>query len=62
MTFGGPGRASTLIGWDIYSTAFMHFNFGVATAEGIILALITIGLAILYYKKLYQRIEYVAGK
>jgi multiple sugar transport system permease protein len=40
MTGGGPGYASTTVGFRIYQEAFLYFNFGKASAIAIVLLFI----------------------
>jgi len=55
MTGGGPGFATTTIGYRIYREAFLFSSFGRAAANSVILMLIIVGITILQMKILRQR-------
>ncbi len=58
MTRGGPIHATQTIVYRIYETAFTFFQFGYASAMGVVL-LIMVGLvAILQFRFLGQEVEY----
>ena len=42
LTFGGPGTATTSIGFSIYKEAFIFNRYGYATAKSVLLFLVTI--------------------
>jgi raffinose/stachyose/melibiose transport system permease protein len=42
LTFGGPGTATTAVAYDIYKEAFNNNRYGYATAESVVLFLVTI--------------------
>ena len=50
MTGGGPGNATSLIGWFAYTETFSFLNFGHGAAISIILSLILIVLIMLYIR------------
>ncbi|GAF14533.1 N-acetyl-D-glucosamine ABC transport system, permease protein 1 [Bacillus sp. JCM 19046] len=52
MTGGGPGYATETVVHVIYKTAFRDFNFGLASAQSVILFLILMGFAIAQFKAL----------
>ena len=54
MTSGGPGDATTVIGWKLYEESFKFLKFGRGSAIGYIISLLTFGLAFLYYR-LFRR-------
>lgn len=54
MTKGGPANATQTIGIYAYQTAFQSFNFGSAAALGYLIALLIIGLAVVYMRILRQ--------
>jgi len=58
MTGGGPGYASTVIVHQIYENAFTYFDFGIATAQALILFVIIIGFAIAQFKFFNSDVEY----
>lgn len=55
LTGGGPGRATSVIAWQTYTSAFRFLNFGIANAYSYLIALITMSLSALYIRLLYQR-------
>lgn len=58
MTYGGPGNATWVLGWYTYSQAFNYFRYGVGSASGLILALLTAAITLVYLKFLYREVEY----
>ncbi|HZJ08546.1 MAG TPA: sugar ABC transporter permease [Trueperaceae bacterium] len=58
MTQGGPQFATTTVVYRIYQEAFQRFNLGVASAQAIVLFLITIVLAAVQFRFLGQNVEY----
>ncbi|WP_026691313.1 carbohydrate ABC transporter permease [Alteribacter aurantiacus] len=52
MTGGGPGYSTETLVHVIYKTAFRDFNFGLASAQSVILFLILMGFAIAQFKAL----------
>jgi multiple sugar transport system permease protein len=57
MTRGGPGAATELISIYIQRVGFRVFDMGVASAQALLLLLITIVLARLYIRFFYREIE-----
>ncbi len=58
MTQGGPQFATTTVVYRIYQEAFQRFNLGVASAQAIVLFLITLVLAAVQFRMLGQNVEY----
>lgn len=56
MTGGGPGVSSEILGLYIYRTAFSNFNFGGASALGLLL-LLAVMLCFLFYSRTQQKKE-----
>ncbi|MDQ0256645.1 multiple sugar transport system permease protein [Evansella vedderi] len=52
MTGGGPGYSTETLVHVIYKTAFRDFNFGLASAQSVILFFIIMGFAIVQFKSL----------
>lgn len=48
MTGGGPGVSTEILGLNIYRTAFQNYDFGAASAIGVVLLLIVL-VAFLFY-------------
>jgi ABC-type sugar transport system permease subunit len=55
MTGGGPGFATTTIGFRIYREAFLYLSFGKAAANAVALMLIIVGITLIQMKLLNQR-------
>jgi len=58
MTQGGPQFATTTVVYRIYQEAFQRFNLGLASAQAIVLFLITLVLAAVQFRLLGQNVEY----
>lgn len=58
MTQGGPQFATITVVYLIYQTAFQQFELGVASAQAILLFLITFTLAVIQFRWLGQNVEY----
>jgi multiple sugar transport system permease protein len=58
MTRGGPINRTTTIVQLIYQTAFSDFNFGRASAQGLILFAIIAAFSFIQFKVLSQDVEY----
>lgn len=58
MTQGGPQFSTTTVVYRIYQEAFQRFHLGVASAQAILLFLLTFGLAALQFRWLGQNVEY----
>ena len=52
LTGGGPGRATTVLGWQIYTRTFLQLDFGNGSALAILLGFLTLGIAFLYFRML----------
>ena len=52
LTAGGPGNATSVLGWSIYTTTFSKLDFGNGSALAILLGVITLGIAVLYFRVL----------
>jgi ABC-type sugar transport system permease subunit len=50
MTGGGPGHATTTIGFRVYQNAFNYLSFGKASANAVILLLIILIITILQFR------------
>jgi multiple sugar transport system permease protein len=58
MTGGGPGNATTTVMYMIYKTAFFYGRFGLASAMGVILAVVAVIIAVVQFKFLSTDVEY----
>jgi len=56
LTSGGPGDATTVIGWALYTESFRFLNFGRANAIGYIITILTFGMAMIYYRIFKRKI------
>lgn len=50
MTKGGPGKATSVIVYEIYQEAFMNNRFGIACTQSIILFVIILALTLIQFK------------
>jgi multiple sugar transport system permease protein len=57
MTRGGPGAATDLVSVYIQRVGFRIFDMGTASAQAILLLIVTILLSRLYIKLIYKEIE-----
>lgn len=58
LTNGGPNYATTTSVFYIYKTGFVHFEFGYASAQAVILFLIIMVFSVLLFRSLSTEIEY----
>ncbi|HIW72091.1 MAG TPA: sugar ABC transporter permease [Candidatus Levilactobacillus faecigallinarum] len=58
MTAGGPNNATNLMVYQVYRDAFLNGNYGLASAESIILAVIIALFTLLQFKFLEKRVNY----
>ena len=57
LTAGGPADATNVLGWQIYTETFRKLDFGAGSSVAMLLGLITLGLAILFYVVLDRRVD-----
>ncbi|WP_320128802.1 sugar ABC transporter permease [uncultured Sphaerochaeta sp.] len=57
MTSGGPGDATSVIGWLLYTQSFKFLDFGKGSAIGYIITMITLVIAMCYYRIFKNNIE-----
>jgi multiple sugar transport system permease protein len=55
LTAGGPGTATTTLTWKTYLTTFDSLDFGQGNAYAWLVSLITLTLAVAYFRVLYRR-------
>jgi multiple sugar transport system permease protein len=60
LTAGGPGTSTTTLVWLAYLTTFDSLDFGLGNAYAYTISLITLGLALVYFRVLYGRGEFEA--
>ena len=58
LTAGGPGTATTTLVWQAYLTTFDSLDFGLGNAYAYTVTLVTLGLALIYFRLLYHRGEF----
>lgn len=58
LTGGGPNRATTTLGYLVYSQAFESFDFGRASAAAVVLLAIVAVVASLQFRWLSSNVEY----
>jgi multiple sugar transport system permease protein len=60
LTAGGPGTATTTLTWKTYLVTFDSLDFGQGNAYAWMVSLITLGLALAYFRVLYRRGDFEA--
>lgn len=50
MTGGGPGRATNVLVYYIYNTAFVKFKFGYASAISMVLFVLVLGITLVQFR------------
>ena len=50
MTGGGPGRATNVLVYYIYNTAFVKFKFGYASAISLVLFVLVLGITLVQFR------------
>ncbi len=58
LTAGGPGTSTTTLTWKTYLITFQNLDFGRGNAYAYTVSLITLGLALVYFRTLYRRGEF----
>jgi len=58
LTAGGPGTSTTTLTWQTYLTTFDSLDFGLGNAYAYIVCALTMGLALVYFRLLYNRGEF----
>lgn len=58
LTAGGPGTATTTLTWKTYLVTFESLDFGLGNAYAYTVSLITLALALIYFRLLYYRGEF----
>ena len=59
ITQGGPNNGTNIIGIDIYLNAFRFYKIGAANAEGILLLLFCLVFAIVYFRSMHKKGDFV---
>lgn len=57
MTRGGPDGATDVVGFHIYSEAWVNFNTGLASAKSFVLLAVILLISIIQYRLLQSRME-----
>jgi multiple sugar transport system permease protein len=60
LTAGGPGTSTTTLVWQTYLTTFDSLDFGLGNAYAWTVSLITLLLALVYFRVLFRRGEFEA--
>jgi ABC-type sugar transport system permease subunit len=55
LTAGGPGTATTTLVWKTFLTTFDSLDFGIGNAYAYTVSVITLCLALIYFRLLYRR-------
>jgi multiple sugar transport system permease protein len=58
LTAGGPGTATTTLTWKTFLITFESLDFGLGNAYAYTVSLITLSLALIYFRLLYHRGEF----
>lgn len=58
LTKGGPAEATNLIVYSIYQNAFIHYKFGLASAQAIILFVIVLIITLIQFKAGEKKVHY----
>jgi multiple sugar transport system permease protein len=58
LTAGGPGTSTTTLTWKTFLETFQNLDFGVGNAYAYSISLITLALALVYFRTLYRRGEF----
>lgn len=59
MTGGGPGRATNVLVYNIYNTAFINYEFGYASAVSMVLFLIVLVVTIIQFRAEKKWVSYM---
>jgi len=59
MTNGGPGRATNVLVFNIYNTAFINYEFGYASAISMILFIIVLAITIVQFRAEKKWVSYM---
>lgn len=59
MTNGGPGRATNVLVYDIYNTAFVNYEFGYASAISMILFIIVLAITVVQFRAEKKWVSYM---
>ena len=58
LTAGGPGTSTTTLTWKTFLETFQNLDFGLGNAYAYTISLITLALAVVYFRMLYRRGEF----
>ena len=58
ITQGGPGQATMLLVYKVYRDGFVSLDLGSSAAQSVILMLIVIGLTVVQFRYVEQRVQY----
>lgn len=58
MTSGGPNGSTKTIGFQIYENAFKKFDFGVASAQAVVLLILVMIIAVIQFRSMSSDLEY----
>lgn len=59
MTNGGPGRATNVLVYNIYNTAFVNYEFGYASAISMVLFLIVLLITVIQFRAEKKWVSYM---
>jgi sn-glycerol 3-phosphate transport system permease protein len=58
ITQGGPGQSTMLLVYKVYRDGFVSLDLGSSAAQSVILMLIVIGLTVVQFRYVEQRVQY----
>lgn len=58
MTSGGPNGSTKTMGFLIYENAFKKFDFGVASAQSVVLLILVMIIAVIQFRSMSSDLEY----
>lgn len=59
MTMGGPGRATNVLVYTIYDSAFVAFDFGYSSAIAMVLFIMVLGITLLQFRMEKKWVAYL---
>ena len=57
-TNGGPGQATTILVYKVFSDGFIGLNLGSSAAQSVVLMLIVIALTVVQFRYVERRVQY----
>ena len=57
-TTGGPGQATTILVYKVYSDGFIGLNLGSSAAQSVVLMGVVIALTVIHFRYIERRVQY----